>query len=54
MSLAKFDVNVFKQLTGIIPGNVSHRSSQLFQASKYRQFLHTALVRDVNTDRDNG
>ena len=50
-SLAKFDVYAFKQLTGTIPGNVSHQSSQLFQASRYRQFLHIAFVRGVDKDK---
>ena len=49
-SLAKFDVYVFKQLTGTIPGNVSHRSSQLFQVSRYKQFLHIVFVHDVDKD----
>ena len=47
-SLAKFEVYFFKQLAGTIPGDVSHRSSQLFQASSYRQFLHLAFVHDVD------
>ena len=33
-----------------IPGRVPHRSSQLFQASRYRQFLHIAFVRDADKD----
>ena len=41
----------FKQITGTIPGDVPHRSFQLFQASRYRQFLHIALAHDVNTDK---
>ena len=49
-SLAKFDVDFFKQLTGTVPGDVSRRSSQLFQASRYRQFLHIAFAHDVNID----
>ena len=49
-SLANFDIYVFKQLTGTIPGNVSHRSSQLFQALRYRQLLHIAFVRDDGKD----
>ena len=46
-SLAKFDVDFFKQLTGTVPGDVPPRSCQLFQASRYRQFLHIAFARDV-------
>ena len=49
-SLAKFDVYFFKQLTGTIPGDVPNRSSQLFQASRYRQFLHIDVVHDVDKD----
>ena len=49
-SPAKFDIHFFKQLTGTILGNVPHRSSQLFQASGYRQFLLVAFVRDVDKD----
>ena len=45
--MAKVDV---KQPTGTIPGNVSHRSSQLFQALSYTQFLHIAFVHDVDKD----
>ena len=40
----------FKQLTGTIPGGVPHRSGHLFQASRYRQFLHIAFVHDVDKD----
>ena len=50
MSLAKFDVYFFKHFTGTIPGNVPHRSSQLFQALRYRQFLRLAFVHDVDKD----
>ena len=50
MLLAKFDVYSFKHFRGTIPGNVSHRSSQLFQALRYRQFLHVAFVHDVDKD----
>ena len=49
-SLPKYDVYIFKQLAGTIPGDVPHRSSQLFQASRYRQFLHIAFVHDVDED----
>ena len=35
-----------------IPGRVLSRSSQLFQASKYGQFLHIAFVHDVDKDRE--
>ena len=49
-SLAKFDVYFFKHFTGTIPGDGPHRSFQLFQASRYRQFLHIAFVRDVDKD----
>ena len=49
-SLAKFDVYFFRQLTGTIPGDVPHQSSQLFQASRYRQFLQIAFVHDVDKD----
>ena len=46
-SLAKFDVDFFKQLTGTVPGDVSRRSILLFQASRHGQFLHIAFARDV-------
>ena len=49
-SLAKFDVDFFKQLTGTVPGDVSRRSILLFQALRYRQFLHIAFARDVDID----
>ena len=49
-SLAKFDVYFFKHFTGTIPGDVPHRSSQLFQALRYRQFLHIAFVHVVDKD----
>ena len=45
-----FDVYFSKQLTGTIPGDVPHRSSQFFQASRFRQFLHIAFVHVVDTD----
>ena len=51
-SLAKFDVYFFKHFTGTIPGDVPHRSFQLFQASRHGQFLHIAFVHDV--DKDSG
>ena len=41
--LANFHVKLFNFLRVSIPGRVSHRSFQLFQASRYRQFLHIAL-----------
>ena len=49
-SLAKFDVYIFKQRTRTIPGDVPHRSNQLFQALRYRQFLHIAFVHNVDKD----
>ena len=49
-SLAKFVVYFFKHFTGTIPGNVPHPSSQLFQALRFRQFLHIAFVHDVDED----
>ena len=49
-SLAKFDVESFKQLTGTVPGDVSRRSILLFQASRHGQFLHIAFARDVDID----
>ena len=49
-SLANFDVYIFKQLTGTILGDVPDRSSQHFQASRYRQFFHTAFVHAVDKD----
>ena len=49
-SLAKFDVDFFKPLTGTVPGDVPRRSFPLFQASRYRQFLHIAFARDVDID----
>ena len=51
-SLAKFDIYFFKQLTGTIHSDVPHRSSQLFQASRYRQVLHIASLND--DDKDGG
>ena len=50
-SLAKFDVYFFKHFTGTIPGDVPHRSSHLFLALRYRQFLHIAFVHDVDKNR---
>ena len=50
MSLAKFDVYFFKHFTGTISGDIPHRSSQLFQASRHRQFLHIAFEHNVNKD----
>ena len=35
-SMAKFDVYFFRQLTGTIPGDVPHQSSQLFDIT----FVH--------------
>ena len=49
-SLARFDVSFFRHSTGTIPGDDPHRSSQLFQASRYKQFLHIAFVHDVDKD----
>ena len=49
-SLAKFDVYFFKQLTGTIPGDVPHRSSHFFHASRCRQFLLIAFVNDIDKD----
>ena len=49
-SLAKFDVYAFKQLARTIPGHISHRSSQYFQALRYRHFLCLAFVHDVDKD----
>ena len=48
--LFKFEVYFFKQLRGTTPGYVPHRSSQLFQASRYRQFLQIAFVHDFDKD----
>ena len=50
-SLANFHVWLFSCLRVSIPGDISHRSFQLFQASRYRRFLHIAFAHDVNTDR---
>ena len=33
-----------------ISESISHRSILLFQASRYRQFLHIAFARDVDID----
>ena len=45
-----FDIYFFKRFSGTIPGRVPHRSSQLFPASRYGQFLHTAFAHDVDKD----
>ena len=45
-------MSIFSGSKGTIYGDVPARSSQVFQASRYRQFLHIAFVYDV--DKDNG
>ena len=48
---ANFLIYYFEQIQVSIPGSVPHRSIQIFQASKYRQFLHIAFVHDGDKDR---
>ena len=48
--LAKFNVLLFNYFRVSFPGGVSHRSSQVFQALRCRQFLHIAFVHDVDRD----
>ena len=49
--LANFLLYYFKQIRVSIPDKVSPRSSQIFQASRYRQFLRIASVHDDDKDR---
>ena len=49
--LANLLIYYFQQIRVSIPGRVPPRSSQFFQASRYRQFVHTASVHDDDKDR---
>ena len=49
--LANFLVYFSNKSRVSTPGSVLHRSIQFFQAWRYRQFLHIALVHDIDKDR---
>ena len=50
--LANFLIYYFQKIKMKVPGRVPPRPSQFFQASRYRHFLHIALVH--GDDKDGG